>query len=253
VKVLPHFARGGSEARARLEEEARAALAGIEGDDVEGRPVVARSAARGLFELAEAEGADLLVVGSSHRAGLGAVLAGSVGRALLQGAPCAVAVAPRGYRHTATDALRVIGVGYDATPESDVALAAATETAVAAGATMRVIMVVPPAIGDEASSSSRQVPREPSFHDRMRERLNAAVERCPREVRALGQLIAGNPAPTLRDEAEKGVDVLFVGSRGYGPLLRVTLGSIADELLRLAPCPVVVFPRGGRTVAPAAS
>ena len=34
-----------------------------------------------------------------------------------------------------------------------------------------------------------------------------------------------------------------MGSRNYGPIRRVTAGSTAIELMRLAPCPVLVIPR----------
>ena len=44
------------------------------------------------------EGALAIVVGPSHRGPLGRILPGSVGERLLHGAPCPVAVAPRGYR-----------------------------------------------------------------------------------------------------------------------------------------------------------
>jgi len=42
-----------------------------------------------------------------------------------------------------------------------------------------------------------------------------------------------------------------VGSRGYGPLRRVLLGSVSTELIRTAPCPVIVHPRPAKAAAPA--
>ncbi len=38
--------------------------------------------------------------------------------------------------------------------------------------------------------------------------------------------------------------ILVVGSRGYGPLRRVLLGSVSTQLVKSAPCPVLVVPRG---------
>lgn len=37
---------------------------------------------------------------------------------------------------------------------------------------------------------------------------------------------------------------MVVGSRAYGPLRRVLLGSVATQLMRSAPCPLIVTPRG---------
>jgi nucleotide-binding universal stress UspA family protein len=38
--------------------------------------------------------------------------------------------------------------------------------------------------------------------------------------------------------------VLVVGSRGYGPLRAVLLGSVSRRLMTEAHCPVIVVPRG---------
>jgi len=72
--------------------------------------------ARGLHDLARERGADLIVVGCSRRALVGPVLLGDDARASLDGAPCAVAIAPRGYAHSHPP-LVGRGVGYDTSPE----------------------------------------------------------------------------------------------------------------------------------------
>ena len=40
------------------------------------------------------------------------------------------------------------------------------------------------------------------------------------------------------------VDLLVLGSRGYGPVRRIVLGGSADRIVHAAACPVVVVPRG---------
>ncbi|MBJ7348576.1 MAG: universal stress protein, partial [Thermoleophilaceae bacterium] len=42
---------------------------------------------------------------------------------------------------------------------------------------------------------------------------------------------------------ESGVDLLVVGSRGYGPVNTVLLGTVTGKLMRQAPCPVMAVPR----------
>jgi nucleotide-binding universal stress UspA family protein len=39
------------------------------------------------------------------------------------------------------------------------------------------------------------------------------------------------------------VDILVVGSRGYGPMRRLVLGTTSDYLERHARCPLLVLPR----------
>jgi nucleotide-binding universal stress UspA family protein len=86
------------------------------------------SVGRGLHELADQVCADLLVVGSTRHALLGRVLMGDDARAAFNGAPCAIAIAPRGYTETQHD-LRKLGVGYDGSAESEHALTVALELA----------------------------------------------------------------------------------------------------------------------------
>ncbi len=95
-------------------------------------PFPSSSRARGLHDAALELNADLVVVGSSSRAGLGRVLAGNVALQLLQGSPCAVAVAPKGFAKS-QPSLAVIGVGVDGSPESTEALRGAVELGRAAG------------------------------------------------------------------------------------------------------------------------
>ena len=61
---------------------------------------------------------------------------------------------------------------------------------------------------------------------------------------ASGQVVTGEAAHALADQAEKdGIDLLLLGSRGYGPVRRVLLGAVSDALIRIATCPVLVVPR----------
>jgi len=96
--------------------------------DAELITVTAPTPGRGLHEQAEAQGADLIVVGSCSRGLLGRAMLGDDTRAALNGTPCAVAVAARGYATASTPLMR-IGVGYDGSPESTAALAVARELA----------------------------------------------------------------------------------------------------------------------------
>jgi nucleotide-binding universal stress UspA family protein len=200
------------------------------------------SPARGLHGLAEEIGADLIVVGSSHRAGLGRVLAGSVARGLLQGAPSAVAVAPSGFRDRTAEP-RSIGVGVDGSPESLLALELAVELARRSGGSVQALAALDPVAGvawGYAYSDFEQALRE-----RLQRVLDDALAGIPAELSAQGRLLEDSPAAALvRAAEEEGLDLLCVGSRGYGPLRRVLLGSISAELVETAPCPVVVTPRG---------
>src|SRR5665213_893354 len=86
------------------------------------------SPGKALHQVARRQEADLLVVGSCHHSAVGRVLLKDDTRAAFNGAPCALAIAPRAYS-AHEGGVHLIGVGYNATPESERALIAARHLA----------------------------------------------------------------------------------------------------------------------------
>jgi nucleotide-binding universal stress UspA family protein len=200
------------------------------------------SPARALTELAEAEDPEMLVVGSTHRGAIGRVLPGSVGERLLTGSPCPVAVAPRGYGDREHFGLGVIAVAFDGTAEAKLALHEARRLALRLGAVVRLVGVVPPVhdiparIGHTAPGYAR------ALEAHFREALDGAAAGLVGELTVETLLQHGDPAATLEAQGVE-VDLLVIGSRGYGPFRRALLGGVAAEVMRTAPCPVIVVPR----------
>ena len=55
--------------------------------------------------------------------------------------------------------------------------------------------------------------------------------------------MTGGPAPLIADAAAReGADVIVTGTRGHTALAGVIVGSVAQRLLHVAPCPVLVIP-----------
>ena len=199
------------------------------------------SPARALYELAEREAASLIVVGSTHRGALGRIFPGSVAERLLSGAPCPIAVAPRGYAPAERRRTGVIGVGYDGGPESARALETATGIARDLDATLRLIAVVPPILSEPPLIGRTAL----GFGELIREHLERALaDGRARAGDAETILVEGDPATELAAQAES-LDLLVLGSRRYGPLRRTLLGGVSAAVMRSAPSPVVVVPRQG--------
>jgi nucleotide-binding universal stress UspA family protein len=199
--------------------------------------ITAPTPGRGLHEQAEAQGADLIVVGSCGRGLLGRAMLGDDARAALNGTPCALAIAARGYA-TAARPLTRIGVGYDGSPESTAALAAARELAAAAGATVTALEIVtippvmytglvPPLIGESIETLIEEA----------RGRLAGMPDIESRAVYG----VPGEELAAFGDE----LDLLIVGSRNFGPLRRRVVGSTCDYLERHARCSLLTLPRVG--------
>ena len=202
----------------------------------------ASSAAAGLHRLAERVRADLVVTGSSHRGEIGRLLIGSTAAPLLNGASCPVGAAPRGFAKREHRVVRAVGLAYDGSHESRVALGGAAKLAAEHDAAVRVFTVVPPS-GPEGYDRPH-VEVEELRRDRYRAILDDALKALPPAVRPEGKLLSGEVEEQLVEQANASLDVMVVGSRAYGPVRRVLLGSTSTALMRSAGCPVIVYPRG---------
>ena len=241
-----HFQDLDAELTEKLEQAAQSAGAGAE-------TVTSSSPAHGLHDYAEQADADLVVLGSAQHGKAGQILAGSVATSLLHGSPCSVAVAPHGYAGNPPDGIAEVTVGYDGSDEARIALAEAIELARASGAPVKVVAVAEPSpvvIGKGAGATQGRSELNKAIHETMRERLDEALSSAPDDVRLEGTLVDGHPAESLAQIAVEDGGVLVLGSRAYGPLRRVLLGSVSTKLVRTAPCPVVVYPRPAKAPAP---
>jgi nucleotide-binding universal stress UspA family protein len=254
VNVFPydtHLSRGANRAfedyMRHDSEELLERLRSAHGDEsVEVRAIANSSAAHGLHELVEREDAGLIVVGSTHTGRAGRVLPGSTAERLLHGSPCPVAVAPKGYAQRADEALAVVGCGYDGSASAGQTLVSAHHLAAAAGARLRVIRAFTPLAYDLPPGSIALGGGMASYNDTLHElaagELDAAVATIASdEVEA--DFSTGDAADVLVEASEQ-MDLLLVGSRGYGPMRSVVVGGVSGRLMRDAACPVMVLPRG---------
>ena len=235
--------RGSSPAYATaLEEQAEPLLrdeCGEAGDGARRMTVADLSPARALHRVGEELETDLIVIGSSHRGPAGRLLAGDVGRGTLHGAPCPVAVAPHGYRD-AVGPLRTIGVGYDGGPEAEEALALAHELAEANDAQLRIITVVTPAQVNWPAHG--YIVDWDGYERERRERAQELVEDAAGRTGGEGEVLVG-AMPRALETASGALDLLVMGSRGWGATRRTLLGSAAHHVIHSAACPTLVVPR----------
>ncbi len=196
----------------------------------------AASMGAGLHELAAATQADLLVVGSSAISGeAGSATVAEDVRAALHGAGCALAVAPAGYAGLVWP-IGKVGVAYTATPVGDTTLRCARTLAADFGATVHGLTVVPllPSAWMGGPIASVAV---------LEDITGTSLRRARQALEALGVVphaVSGPPATEILRFSEH-VDLLVLGSRGYGPVRRLLFGSTSTQVLAgAARCPVLV-------------
>jgi nucleotide-binding universal stress UspA family protein len=199
--------------------------------------------ARALRHFAEREHADLLVLGSTHRLRGGTAALGRRGRQVLQDAACPVAVAARGFAAEPGRPRRVV-VGFDGSPEARAALELAAT--LADGDESRIVFV---AVADDTlptvimpAGVMVEIGQWEQIVDERRARAERMLSRVAGDARRAAEVRVGDPAEELASAAA-GADLLVIGSRRWGALARVVVGSTAETLLRQAPCSMLMVPR----------
>ncbi|MGA2925997.1 MAG: universal stress protein [Solirubrobacteraceae bacterium] len=215
---------------------------------------------RALGRVVRRDHRDLLVMGSSRHAPDRHVRIGKRTRQLLCHFESALAVAPRGMHAGSEPKLGRIGVGYDGRPESQAALRLAHEIAAGAGAELHICGVVDDRIRGAGEFGADAAPgvlpglgwsSVGAANAQFDERVSAAEQRLRDELEhaasvtgetVTSEVVRGRPADRLLELAAD-VDLLVIGSRRWGPVARLMLGSTGEALLHDAPCAVVVVPR----------
>jgi nucleotide-binding universal stress UspA family protein len=100
-------------------------------------------------------------------------------------------------------------------------------------------VVTPPPIAVYGEGVLPPEPAEPP--DRLREQLREIMEREP-EVATEPQLAEGDAAAEIvRAAGEFGCDLIVMGTHGRTGLGRLLMGSVAEQVVRKAPCPVLTL------------
>ena len=205
------------------------------------------SVSRALRRVARREGIDLVVLGSASSAQAGRTQPGPHARQLLHNAPCAAALAPRGYRERPSS-LRRIAVAYDGGDEARAALRVAAELARQTGGQLRIHEVV-----DERMPLGLKVAMDvingraidwgsllSAEHDEARRRVREAASALSVDTDATVSL--GEPGFELRKLSEM-VDLIVLGSMHLARRERLGIGDTAEKVLDGAACPVLVVAR----------
>lgn len=138
---------------------------------------------------------------------------------------------------------RRILVPTDFSSASEQAWRAARELARTTGAELVLLHVLVQA--PLYSESPFSGPRLREVYESAREWAAKKLEQWADEARTAGLIVrvearAGVPYQEILTMAKSaGIDLIVLGTRGRGGVERALLGSVADRVIRLAPCPVL--------------
>jgi nucleotide-binding universal stress UspA family protein len=207
----------------------------------EGRPV------REIVRAAETQEADLIVMGTRGRSGIGRLVLGSVAEETVRSAGCPVLTVPPGVaEHTVEDSMvsfEHILCPIDFSPESMAALDMAISVAEPAGGTVRVLHVVE--WFDRGQLERHRLLNAPDYPGQAvqdaQDRLRSPIRRSARcEINVLDVVVAARPYTAVLREAEAHrTDLIALGVRGSGSADLLISGSTTNRVLREAPCPVL--------------
>lgn len=187
-----------------------------------------------LLELAEEEGCDLIVVGAKGMSALKQALLGSVARRVIGLSSQDVLVVPE----KAHNSWQKILLATDLSRASKPAENRALELAAAQQSFLTILSIVemPSCLFGEAGYLGCSLP--PDQTGKLTE-LQSVADGMG--VKAELFTAAGEAHNIICDTAaQKGAGVIVLGSHGRGGLRRLLLGSTAEKVIGLAPCPVLV-------------
>lgn len=194
----------------------------------EGKP------AEEILRAAREKKADLIAISTHGRRGVVRVIAGSVAEEVLRKTEIPLLVTRP---DTIVQEWKRIVVALDGSERSESVLPEAARLARKLGAVLEILRVAVPVVAATAGETPILLPPEdPTPY------LKGVARRLEEQgVEARPVALEGRPAEAiLRHLEEAGASLLCMTTHGRSGLARILLGSVAEEILRTSPCPVLL-------------
>jgi nucleotide-binding universal stress UspA family protein len=143
-----------------------------------------------------------------------------------------------------------IVVGVDGSKGSQRALDWAVSQAARQGATLRAVYAFPPARLRWGMAPPADVEIRRAAKQTLDDAIRTALEANPVDVHIEPEVVAATTGGAARVLVaySKHADLLVVGSRGLGGFAGLMVGSVSEQCVSHALCPVVVIPAAERVV-----
>jgi nucleotide-binding universal stress UspA family protein len=226
------------DAEAELSRLRSAHFPGIDGD------VTARSdisAGLAIADIATERNVDLCVVGTHGRTGMKRMMMGSVAERVARRTPCDVLIIPQ-EQEKDTHVGRNILFASDFSPASELAGDTAAALVDLFDSPLHMLHVVNPTQG-VLPGSKDLYPESEETRRQMVDRLDTLrAQKFAGDDRVVTEVVIDrSPAAAICRYAEReSIDLIVVGTHGRTGLARLLIGSVAERVVRHAPCAILV-------------
>ena len=197
-----------------------------------------------IHRTADAQDADLVVMGAHGHGGVRRYILGSVSESVIRTSRCPILAVKEDTEQAAREIRRLV-VATDFSGHATHAIDFAVGVALDLGA--RIDLMHAFTIPVHHFSPYGVAPTD-SLVQQLLESARSALARNEESVKRRGvevtsHLLTASASQAIADFAdERGADVVVMGTRGNAGLRHVFLGSVAERTLRLSPCSVLVVP-----------
>jgi nucleotide-binding universal stress UspA family protein len=207
------------------------------------------SPSEAIIDYATDRDIDLVVMGTHGRQGMDRLLSGSVSEEVVRGAPCPVfTVLPAEDRSVPTISRVLAPV--DLSDQSERVLHHASALADTYAAPLDLLHVVEETAYPNAYGLDTLGTDLPNVQDRAREALETLAGKLdlrPDPVNV--HVMTGHAARDIVEFAdEQGADLIVMATHGRTGLDRFLIGSVAEKVVRRAPCPVFTLKSFGKSL-----
>jgi nucleotide-binding universal stress UspA family protein len=197
-----------------------------------------------ITSYARAHGIDLIVMGTHGRGRMAHLLLGSVAEKVARTAPCPVLTMRDAPHGDEMSGIRIL-VPTDFSPSADAALGCARRLAARLRGSIRLLHVVDhdgfgAAYGSELTFPEIGAVRQEQMTRARTELSQRSLVDDRSRVRISHDVLLGPNTTMIADYAnDNDFDLIVMGTRGRGGVARLLIGSVAESIIRTAPCPVL--------------
>ena len=210
-----------------------------------------------ITSYARTHGIDLIVMGTHGRGRMAHLLLGSVAEKVARTAPCPVLTMREAAPAPGKEGLRIL-VPTDFSACSDAALGCAKRLAARLRGSIRLMHVMEHSAVGTSLGSEMFIPEPPEI--RAERVANARIQLSRRiladsrsRVKVTSDVVFGPSGATIAAYAgDNGFDLIIMGTRGRTGLAHLLMGSVAESVIRTAPCPVLTVKSSTAARVPAA-